>query len=100
MEQLEDISPRVQLRDNNAAFVDAYHEIYAPKVHVGRPANLGHGPMERLPAFYMQLESPDVLALSVPPATEKLLVQKYKLNNGGQPVKPKLYLGQFCENKV
>jgi hypothetical protein len=44
---LEVISPRVQLRDNNVALMDAYDEIYAPKLHPGCSANLGQAPWQK-----------------------------------------------------
>ena len=64
---------RVQVRDPNVALMDAYDAIYAPKVHAGRPAHLGHGPRERLPAFYVQLEAQDLKALAVPRSMEQPL---------------------------
>jgi hypothetical protein len=66
MEVHEDIMPRVQLRDNNVALIDSYRDIYAPKAHPGSSANLGHGPRHKPLAFFMQLSSTDLLALSVP----------------------------------
>ena len=91
---------RVQLRDANAGFIAAYHEIYAPRVHAGRPANLGHGPRDRLPAFFVQVSSQDLLALAVPPFMEQLLIKKYKLKNNGPPVKVCLYEREYCQYKV
>ena len=95
-----DNAVRVQLRDANAGFIAAYHEIYAPRVHAGRPANLGHGPRDRLPAFFVQVSSQDLLALAVPPFMEQLLIRKYKLKNNGPPVKVCLYQREYCQYKV
>jgi hypothetical protein len=50
--------------------MEAHRKITAPRVHVGRPADLGHGP--RLPASFVQLESHDLTALVVPPYMEHL----------------------------
>jgi hypothetical protein len=38
--------------------------------------------MQRLPAFFVQLESQDLRALAVPLAMEQLLIKKYKVKNG------------------
>jgi hypothetical protein len=53
MEGKEYIMPRLQLRGNNVTLMDAYREIYAPKVHVGRPAHLGHNLRQNLLSFFM-----------------------------------------------
>ncbi|KAK1645119.1 hypothetical protein QYE76_062924 [Lolium multiflorum] len=71
-----------------------------PRVNAGHPANLGHGLRERLPTFFLQLESQDIYALAVPPAMEHLLIKKYKLKNNDPPVKVALYMGERCEHKV
>jgi hypothetical protein len=51
MEGLEDITPRVKLWDNNVALIDAYHDMYAPKVHPCHSAKLGHSPQQKLQAL-------------------------------------------------
>jgi hypothetical protein len=50
--------------------MDAYRQVYAPRVDAGRPAELGHGPKERVHAFFVQVESQDLLAVTVPPVME------------------------------
>jgi hypothetical protein len=52
-----DITVRVQLHDPNVGFMEAHKHITAPRVHAGRPADLGHAPRVRVSAFFMQLES-------------------------------------------
>ena len=80
--------------------MDAKCQVYEPRVHARLPAQLGHGPRERIPAFFVQVESQDVLALTVPPVTEKPQIKKYKLKNNGPPVKVALYMGDYYEYKV
>jgi hypothetical protein len=93
MEGQEDRVPSVQLRDTNVALLAAYRNIMAPRVHAGRPAHLGHDPRERLPAFFVQVSSTDVLTMSVPPAMELPLIKKYKMKKEGPHVKTPLFLG-------
>jgi hypothetical protein len=52
--EARDIADRVELRDPNEEFMESYRQVYELKVHAGHPANLGHGPRERLPAFLAQ----------------------------------------------
>lgn len=91
---------RVQLHGPNKAFLAVYHEVYAPRVHVGRPPQLGHGPREKLHAFFMQVESQGLLALIVTPVMEYPLIKKYNLKNNGPTVKLVLYMGDYREYKV
>jgi hypothetical protein len=101
MEGKEYVTPRLQLRDNNnAPLMDAYREIYVPNVHAGRPAHLGHGLRQKLLSFFMQLSTSDLLALSMPPTMEQMLIKKYKLNKDGHPMKTLFYLGKNYENNV
>ena len=95
-----DNAVRVQLRDANAGFIAAYHDIYAPRAHASRNPQLGHGPRDRLPAFFTQVSSQDLLVLTVPPFMEQLLIKKYKLKNNGPPVKVCLYQRDYCHYKV
>jgi hypothetical protein len=53
MEGQEEFTLRVQLREDNVAFLDAYHAFYMPKLHVRCLAQLGHGPRQKLPAFFV-----------------------------------------------
>jgi hypothetical protein len=69
---------QVQLRDPNKEFMEAHQQITAPRVHVGHPADPGHSPRQRLPAFFVQVESQNLHALALPPYTEQLLITKYK----------------------
>jgi hypothetical protein len=70
MEGQEDMAPRVQLRDNIVALLALYRAITMPKVHASHPAHLGHSLREKLPSFFVQVSSTDLLTMSVPPATE------------------------------
>jgi hypothetical protein len=56
-------------------------------------AHLGHGLRDRLPDFYVQVSSTNLITMSVPPAMEQPIIKKYKLKKDGRPAKKPLFLG-------
>jgi hypothetical protein len=63
-------------------------------------AYLGHGLRDRLPDFYVQVSSTNLITMSVPPAMEQPIIKKYKLKKDGRPAKTPLFLGHNCENNI
>jgi hypothetical protein len=69
--EARDCAVRMQLRDANEGFMEAHRQVTAPRTHAGRLTDPGHGPRQRLPVFYVQLESQDLRAITMPPYMEQ-----------------------------
>jgi hypothetical protein len=63
--------------------MEVHRQITTLRLHAGHPADLGHAARQRLPAFFVQVESHDLHALAVLSYMEQPLITKYKLKNNG-----------------